>query len=87
MSTAIGRLEGFGYRGTVTAGDGSNQTGGKMEAGYVNLWRKKEKAAEEGGMRRGGIQLEQSRTSGLCLGITQHPCDKTLALFARQPRC
>ena len=37
MGTVIGRLGGCGFRGTVTAGDGSNQKGGKMGAGYVNL--------------------------------------------------
>ena len=47
--------------------------------------KKKEKAAEEGGMRRGRIQLEPSGTSGLCLGITRHPCDYPHALFVRQP--
>jgi len=41
----------------------------------------KEKAAEEGGTRRGRIQLKPSGTSGLCLGITRHPYDKTHALF------
>ena len=37
MGTEIGRLGGYGFRGTVTAGDGSNQKGGEMGAGYVNL--------------------------------------------------
>jgi len=32
------------------------------------------------GTRRGRIQLKPSGTSGLCLGITRHPCDKTHAL-------
>jgi hypothetical protein len=45
----------------------------------------KEKAAEEGAMRRGKIQLQLSGTSGLCLGITRHPCDKPHALFVQQP--
>jgi len=45
----------------------------------------KEKAAEEGGTRRGKIQLEPSGTSSLCLGITWHPCDKIHAVFVRQP--
>ena len=85
MGTEIGRLGGYGFRGTVTAGDGSNQKVGKMGAGYVNLRKKKEKAAEEGGTRRGRIQLEPSGTSGLCLGITWHPYDKTHAIFVRQP--
>jgi len=30
MGTEIGRLGGYGFRGKVTAGDGSNQKGGKM---------------------------------------------------------
>ena len=34
MGTEIGRLGGYSSRGTVTAGDGSNQKGGKMRAGY-----------------------------------------------------
>jgi len=36
-------------------------------------------------MQKGRIQLELSGTSGLCLGITRHPCDKTHAVFVRQP--
>jgi len=31
MGTEIGRLGGYGFRGTVTAGDGSNQKGGERE--------------------------------------------------------
>ena len=38
MDTEISRLGGYGFRGTVTAGDESNQKGGKMGAGYVNLF-------------------------------------------------
>jgi len=37
MGTEICRLGDYSFRGTVTAGDGSNQTGGEMGAGYVNL--------------------------------------------------
>ena len=37
MGAEIGRLGSYGFRGTVTAGDGSSQKGGKMGAGYVNL--------------------------------------------------
>jgi len=68
ISTEIGRLGGYGFRGTVTAGDGSNPKGGKMGARYVNL---------RGGRKgsRGRIQLEPSGTSSLCLGNTQYPFD------------
>ena len=41
----------------------------------------KEKAAEEGGTRSRRIQPEPSGTSGLCLGITRHPCGKPHALI------
>jgi len=88
MGTEIDRFGGYGFRGTVTAGDGSNQKGGKMGAVYVNLRKTKEKAAEEGGTQRGRTQpwqLGPSGTSGLCRGITWHPCDKTHAVFVRQP--
>ena len=40
MGTEIGKLRGYGFRSTVTAGDGSNKKGGKMGAGYVNLRKK-----------------------------------------------
>ena len=82
MGTEIGRLGGYGFRGTIKAGDGSNQKGEKMGAGYVNL---RKNAAEEGEPQRGRIQLQPSGIKGLCLGITRHPCDKTHAVFLRQP--
>jgi len=37
MGTEICRLGGYCFRGTVTLGDASNQKGGEMGAGYVNL--------------------------------------------------
>jgi len=79
----IVRLGGYGFRGTVTAGDGSNPKGGIM--GSCEPAEKKEKTAEKGGTQRRRIQLEPSETSGPCLGIMWHPCDKALAVFVRQP--
>ena len=84
MGTEISRSGGYGFRGTVTAGDGSKKKGGEIGAGYVNL-QGKEKAAEEGGTQRGRIQLEPSENSDLRLGITQHPCDNPHAIFVLQP--
>jgi len=43
MGKDICRLRGYGLRGTVTAGDGSNQKEGKMGAGYVNLRAKRKR--------------------------------------------
>ena len=55
-----------------------------MGAGYANL--RGERKRQQRKMGHGGsIQLEPSGTSGLHLGITRHPCDKTHALFVRQP--
>ena len=41
MGTEISKLGVYGFRGTVTAGDESNQKEGEMGAGYVNLREKK----------------------------------------------
>ena len=49
IGTEIGILGGYGFRVIVTAGDGSNQSGGKMRAGYMNLRVKQQKAEEEVG--------------------------------------
>jgi len=56
IGTEIGRLGGYGFRGTVTAGDGSDQKGGKTGAGYVNLrgkrkrhWQQRKVGREEEG--------------------------------------
>jgi len=82
MGTEIGRLGSYGFRGTVTAGDGSNQ---RRENGsrVCESAEKKQKVAEEDGMQRGRVQLDPSRTSSPCLGSTQHPCDHPHALFVR----
>jgi len=37
------------------------------------------------GREEEGSKFEPSGTSCLCLDITRHPCDKTHALFVRQP--
>ena len=84
MGTEIGRLGGYGFQGTVAVGDGSNQKGGKNRSRVCEPAEQKEKAAEEGGTQGGRIQLESSGTSGLCLGVMQHPCDKAHDLLVRQ---
>jgi len=53
-----GRLGGYGFQVTVTAGDGSNQKGGKMGAGYVNLWKQR-----KGQQRRVGCEEEGSSSN------------------------
>jgi len=84
MGTEISRLGGYGFRGTVSSGDGSNQNGvgGSRVCEPAKI---KEKAAEEDGTRRGKMKPEPSRSSGLCLGITRHPYDKPNAVLVQQP--
>jgi len=64
---------------------GCNHQGREMGAGYFESAIKKEKAAHEGGKRRGRVLFESTGTSGLYLGVTQHPCDKAHTLLVRQP--
>ena len=47
MGTEIGRLGGYGFRGTVTAGDGSKQKGGKMLQGMLRKQRKRQQRKVE----------------------------------------
>jgi len=56
MGTEIGRLRGHGFRGTVTVGDGYNQKGGKMGAGYVNLRKNRKR-------QQGKVKSEQEGTT------------------------
>jgi len=58
MGTEFGRLGGYGFRGTLTAGDGSNQKGRKMGAGYVNLQKQR-----KGQQRRVGHEEEGSSSN------------------------
>ena len=74
----------YGFRGIVTASDRSNQKGGKIGSGYVKLWKQRKRQQRKWDAKR-RIQLEPSGTSSLCLGIVRHPCDKTHAVFVRQP--
>ena len=62
MGTEIGRLGGYGFRGTVTAGDGSNQKGGEMGAGYANRrkqrkWQQRKVGREEEGSSSNRLEL------------------------------
>jgi len=51
----------------------------------VNL-REKRKGSRGRWDAKDPARIVRLGTSGLCLGITRHPCDKTHALFVRQPR-
>jgi len=66
MGTEIGRLGHYGFQGTVTADDESNQKGGKMGAGYVNL-----RGKRKGHQRKVGREEEGSSSNRPELGWKQ----------------
>ena len=55
MGTEINRLGGYGFRGTVTVSDGSNQKGVKMGAGYVNLRKQSKRQQRKVGREEEGF--------------------------------
>jgi len=54
MGAGISRLGGYGFRGTVTACDGSNQKEGKMAAGCVNLQKTRKRQQRKVGREEEG---------------------------------
>ena len=56
MGTEVGRLGGYVFRGTVTAGDGSNQKGGKMGAECVNLRKQRKRQQRKDPSRTVGFR-------------------------------
>jgi len=86
MGTEIGRLGGYGFRGTVTAGDGSNQKGGKMGAGYVNLRKQRKRQQRKVGREEEGSSSNCPELAAFVLALRgTRVCDKTHAVFVRQP--
>ena len=68
MGTEIGRLGGYGFRGTVTVGDGSNQKGGKMGAGYVNLQKQRKRQQRKVGRKEEGKLARKMAKMHFCYG-------------------
>ena len=74
MGTEIGRVGGYGFLGTVAAGNGSNQKGGGMGAGYVNLQNQRIRQQRK-------VGREEEGSSSNCpelAAFTRHPCDTNL---------
>jgi len=83
MGKEIGSLGGYSFRGRVTAGDGSNQKGGKMGAEYVNLRKKRKRQQRKVGREEEGSSSNRPELAAFVLAL--HPCDKTHSVFVRQP--
>ena len=87
MGTKIGRLGGYGFRGTVTAGDGSNQKGGKMGAGYVNLQKQRKRQQRKVGYEEEGSSSKSPELTAFVLALRGTPVTKPMLYCATSKRC
>jgi len=78
MGTEIGSLGGYGFRGTVTAGDGSNQKGGKMGAGYVNLQKQRKRQQRKMGREEEGSSSNCPELAAFVLALRGTPVTKPM---------
>ena len=87
MGTEIGRLGGYGFQGTVTAGDGSNQKGGEMGAGYVNLRKQRKWQQRKVGREEEGSSLNRPELMAFVLVLHGTPATKLMLICATTKRC
>jgi len=73
MGTEIGRLGGYGFRGTVTVGDGSDQKGGGMGAGYVNLRKQRKRQQKKVGREEEGSSSNRPELAVYVLALRGTP--------------
>ena len=78
MGTEIGRFRGYGFRGTVTAGDGSNQKGGEMGAGYVNLRKQRKRQQRKVGREEEGSSSNRPELAAFVLALRGTPVTKPM---------
>jgi len=78
MGTEISRLGGYGFRGTVTAGDGSYQKGGKMGAGYVNLRKQTKRQQRKVGREKEGSSSNRPQLAVFVLALRGTPVTKPM---------
>jgi len=73
MGTVIDRLGDYGFRGTVTAGGGSNQKGGKIGARYVNLRKKRKRQQRKVGHEEEGSSSNRPELVAFVLALRSTP--------------
>jgi len=78
LGTEIGRLGGYGFRGTVTAGDGCNQKGGKMGAGCVNLQKQRKRQQKKVGCKEEGSSSNRPELAAFVLALRGIPVTKPM---------
>jgi len=82
MSTEIGRLGGYSFRGTITTGDGSNQKGERMEAGYVNLRKQRKRQQRKVGQKEEGSSSNRPELAAPVTTPMLYLCDNQALLKA-----
>ena len=75
----------YGFRGTVTAGDGSNQKGGKMRARYVNLQKQRKRQQRKVGREEEGSSSNRLELVAFVLALRGTPVTNVHASFVRPP--
>jgi len=78
MGTENSRFGGYGFRGTVTAGDGCNQKEGKMEAGYVKLREKRKRQQRKVGRKEEGSSSNRTELAAFILALRGTPVTKPM---------
>ena len=78
MGTEIGRLGDYNFRGTVTAGDGSKQKGGKMGAGYVKLRKQWKRQQKKVGREEEGSSSNSPELAAFVLALRGTPVTKPM---------
>jgi len=73
MGTEISRLGGYGFQGTVAAGDGSNQKVWKMGAGFVNLQKQRKRQQRKMGREEEGSSSNRPELAAFVLALRGIP--------------
>ena len=78
MGTEISRLGGYGFRGTVTAGDKFNQREGESGAAYVNLRGKRKRQQRKVGRGEEGSSSNRPELAAFVLALRGTPVPKPI---------
>jgi len=78
MGTEIGRLGGYSFPGTVTAGDRSNKKEEKMGAGYINLRKKRKRQQRKVGREVEGSSSNRPELAAFVMALHGTPVRKPM---------
>jgi len=87
MGAEIDRLRDHGFRSKITAGDGSNQKGGKMGAGYVNPQKQRKRQQRKVGREEEGSSLNRPELAAFVLALRGTSVTKPMLYLATTKPC